>query len=88
MEFMLVARIESRDSDTVGISSNTKVSGPRPIPLEIFRPVPRAENLSRGTIRTLLFVKVGFPTHDSPRQRTRFTAAAVVNWCLYTDVLL
>ena len=38
MAVMLVARIESRDPETVWISSNTKVSGPRPIPPEIFRP--------------------------------------------------
>ena len=35
---MLVARIESRGPETVGISSNTKVSGPRPIPPESCRP--------------------------------------------------
>ena len=38
MEVMLVARVDSRDSETVGISSNTKVSGPRQIPPEIFDP--------------------------------------------------
>ena len=44
MAAMLVARIESRGPETVGISSNTKVSGPRPIPPESCRPVPSPKN--------------------------------------------
>ena len=51
---LLVARIESRDPENFGISSNMKVSRPRPTPPEIFPPVPRARNPSLGTIRTLL----------------------------------
>ena len=44
MAAMLVARIESRGPKTVGISGNTKVSGPRPIRPESCRPVPSPKN--------------------------------------------
>ena len=44
MAGMLVARIESRDPETVEISSNTKVSGPRPVPPESCRPVPNPKS--------------------------------------------
>ena len=52
MAAMLVPRIESRGPETVGISSNTEVSGPRPVPPESCRPVPSLKN--RVTAHPLL----------------------------------